>query len=935
MANFNNPTHDPDAEAALLANLLSPQGRENIDAIMDLLEPDNFFDPRNAEIYATLTKLHMSGKVFGPIEVLSVVRNEGRERQAGGPEYFFDLANPSSLASYGVDPISSAAVIKDYSRRRKLMEISDRIREIAQPGSGFTGAEAAVFAETEMRNLINEEKNAGGTSTLVDLYDPTIQEIKDAENMPPGLVGGVPSGFLKLDDMISGFRPNTLSFIAARPGVGKALALDTVLLSQNGKTTIGALKAGDRIFGPDGQLRDVVKVHEVYTDLPSYRVYFSDGSSTVVNDEHLWYTETHSARKSRHAASKSPKDTERDTKLPAEKIAKVQAAYDAAGHDDLITLSELGKLVGLPFPSKPMIAIAEHLLSHGFKTTRLTDRTVGTVDAKALTKHMLEDASLAKIHSDNVILDKVANLVHTSPNQRMAAFEVAQALFGRDDANATHYLAKVIAESKLPQVKEKRTVEYNLRYPMPLYNTRELLGAYLEHAQSFRNDQRHKNVVGSVKTTREIMDTLTVRDKGSRYGRWNHSIPVAKPLQLPERALPVDPYSVGVALGRGNLKALEEDYLLASQAQRQALLEGLLSTRDAIADAATIQLVLGNEASARSVFRLVAGLGYIPRLNEDEFGWHVVFTTVEERNAHRYIVGVEQVASVPMRCITVDAPDHLFLVGDALIATHNSTIAVDFARNAVFNAGKTVMFFSLEMGKDELMKRIMSAEANVSLQKIKRGNLMPEEWAAVREVRERINHGSFIIDDNPNLSLARLRSSCTRQMARPEGLDMVIIDYLQLMEVPKGYAARQEQVSELSRGLKLLSKELGLPVIVLAQLNRKSEERADRKPQISDLRESGSLEQDADIILLIHRPDQFNPEVTEGGTDLIVGKNRGGPGGAVALTSMLEFCKFVPAEGQFPRTDMDENGNETIQQYESISAIAEEPSEQDLSELPW
>lgn len=248
-------------------------------------------------------------------------------------------------------------------------------------------------------------------------------------------------------------------------------------------------------------------------------------------------------------------------------------------------------------------------------------------------------------------------------------------------------------------------------------------------------------------------------------------------------------------------------------------------------------------------------------------------------------------------------PGQMIIVA-ARPAVGKSTIAVDFARNASLLGGKTVLFFSMEMDKKEIVNRILSAEARVETQKIKRGELDDNDWMNISEAQARLAQANFIIDDNPQTSISRVRSVAIRQKNKPEGLDMIVIDYLGLMEIPssgRSSDSRQNDISNLSRNIKLLAKELQIPVIILSQLNRNSETRNDRKPMVSDLRESGSLEQDADIVMLLHRPETADPNNRPGETDLIIGKHRGGPTGTVPLTSMLSYSKFVPGQGQVER----------------------------------
>lgn len=266
------------------------------------------------------------------------------------------------------------------------------------------------------------------------------------------------------------------------------------------------------------------------------------------------------------------------------------------------------------------------------------------------------------------------------------------------------------------------------------------------------------------------------------------------------------------------------------------------------------------------------------------------------------------VVGIPSGFPDLDKMTNGFKPGTVIIiaarpAVGKSTLAVDFARNACFLAEKSVLFFSLEMSASELTGRILSAESRVETEKIKSGDLDENDWMNIAEATERLKKGHFHIDDQPNTSISRVRSVAQRQKLRPEGLDMIVIDYLGLMEVANSGRAnnRQNDVSELSRGIKLLSKELDVPIVLLSQLNRNSEERAEGKPKVSDLRESGSLEQDADMVLLIHRPEATDENNRPGEADLIVGKHRGGKTGVIPLTSMLSYCKFVPGQGTYQR----------------------------------
>ena len=225
-------------------------------------------------------------------------------------------------------------------------------------------------------------------------------------------------------------------------------------------------------------------------------------------------------------------------------------------------------------------------------------------------------------------------------------------------------------------------------------------------------------------------------------------------------------------------------------------------------------------------------------------------------------------------------------------AVGKSTLALDFARNAAIRHNQPVIFFSLEMGRAEIAMRMLSAESRIYLQNMRKGSLSDNDWARIASVRGEINSAPLFIDDSPNMTLVEIRAKC-RRLAQRVGLKMIVIDYIQLMTSGKKVESRQQEVSEFSRALKLLAKELEVPVIAISQLNRNSEKSESKKPELSHLRESGSLEQDADVVILLHREDIGNKEHPRAGeADLIVAKQRNGPTDTVVVNFLGQFSKF-------------------------------------------
>jgi replicative DNA helicase len=225
-------------------------------------------------------------------------------------------------------------------------------------------------------------------------------------------------------------------------------------------------------------------------------------------------------------------------------------------------------------------------------------------------------------------------------------------------------------------------------------------------------------------------------------------------------------------------------------------------------------------------------------------------------------------------------------------AVGKSTLGLDIARYASIHKGDTSVIFSLEMSRSEITMRMLSAEARVALNNIRAGTLNDEEWARLARRMGEISEAPLFIDDSPNLSLMEIRAKARRLKQRHD-LKLIVIDYLQLMTSGKRVENRQQEVSEFSRQLKLLAKELNVPIIAISQLNRSPEQRSDKKPMLSDLRESGSIEQDADVVILLHRDDLYDNQNRSGEADLIVAKHRNGPTRTITVSAQLHFARFV------------------------------------------
>jgi len=225
-----------------------------------------------------------------------------------------------------------------------------------------------------------------------------------------------------------------------------------------------------------------------------------------------------------------------------------------------------------------------------------------------------------------------------------------------------------------------------------------------------------------------------------------------------------------------------------------------------------------------------------------------------------------------------------------------TALGVNIATNAAVKADASVAIFSLEMSREQLVQRMISSTSHVDLQKIISGRLDEEEWLKIINAMAPLSQANIYIDDTAGISLMEMKAKC-RRLKIEKGLDLIVIDYLQLMQADSRHENRQQEISSISRGLKALAKEMECPVIALSQLSRAPELRADHRPILSDLRESGAIEQDADVVLFLYRDEYYNEDTDKKNIgEVIIAKHRNGPTGTVELVWKKEFTKFLNKE---------------------------------------
>jgi replicative DNA helicase len=238
-------------------------------------------------------------------------------------------------------------------------------------------------------------------------------------------------------------------------------------------------------------------------------------------------------------------------------------------------------------------------------------------------------------------------------------------------------------------------------------------------------------------------------------------------------------------------------------------------------------------------------------------------------------------------------PEALIVVG-ARPAMGKTAFALGMAAHAAMTANRPVLFFSLEMSRLELSQRLLCSEARVDSSRVRNGKLDDNDWSRITSAVGRLAEAPIWLDDNPNVSIREIRGKARRLRSKIGDLGLVVVDYIQLMTGRTSAESRQVEVAEISRGLKILARELHCPVVALAQLNRSLEQRADKRPMLSDLRESGALEQDADVVMFLYRDEIYNPESPDQGTaEVLVAKHRSGPTGVSKLAFLSHYTRFA------------------------------------------
>ncbi|MGI5418466.1 replicative DNA helicase [Actinomadura luteofluorescens] len=841
------PPHDISAEQGVLGGmLLSPDA---IAEVVEMLRTPDFYRPAHQIIYDVILDLYGRGDPADAVTVAGELTKNGEIGRIGGAPYLHTLI---SLVPTAANAGYYAKIVHERSILRRLVETGTRIVQMGYAADGADADDILDRAQAEVFAIA--EKRAGEDYVALSEIMPGALDEIEAIGSRGGQMVGCPTGFADLDALTNGLHPGQMIVVAARPAMGKATSLDTSLPTPFGWTTMGEVSVGDYLIGADGKPTRVVAATDVMHGRPCYEIEFSDGEVIVADAQHQWRTTIDGGRETARPPGRRPAAGE--ARQPLLTVAEVTCAVDG-NH-------RLSALAGVAGRSGPRT----HRHNTNARPTTSQQRLV--VDSR--------DTALA--HAAN----------HRSRGRGPGCGASADSpLQGADQRiETTEQIFAALDEGS------RRTVEFAAAFDLPeadLPIDPYVLGAWLGAGDD--DEVRITCLDGSVITQIEA----TGQEVAAEAVFGSHLLSGSN-----ERFA-----SLGLLGG----KHIPSRYLRASAAQRRALLAGVLDVCGHISMDGRVDIAVPSARLAGDLRELLLSLGHGVAMTPEPAGddlFQIGFVPAEtvfrlprkaarqRAGVHppaRHIVDVRPVESVPVRCVQVDNDDHMYLAGRSCIPTHNSTLALDFARAASIKHGLTSAFFSLEMGRNEITMRLLSAEARVALHAMRSGTMQDEDWTRLARRMSEVAEAPLFIDDSPNMSMMEIRAKC-RRLKQQHDLRLVIIDYLQLMTSGKRVESRQVEVSEFSRSLKLLAKELGVPVIALSQLNRGPEQRTDKKPMVSDLRESGSIEQDADMVILLHREDAYEKESPRAGeADLIVAKHRNGPTATVTVAFQGHYSRFV------------------------------------------
>ena len=839
------PPHNLDAEQSVLGAML--ESKEAIANVVEILQPDYFYKPTHTEIYETILALHMRGEAVDAITVADELTRRGSLEKIGGKPYIHGLLEAYPTASSAGH---YARIVEELSLLRGLITAGNQVQEI-----GFSVPEDVAEAVNEAEELIFNIGDKRLKDDYHEIRKLLMKSMTDIETLYArgDSITGLSTGFPDLDEMTSGFQPSNLVIVAARPSMGKCLESSTLITDpETGERhSIGEFVEMRRPTILNLSSRGKTQKAEVTDWIPNgtkecFRVTTRTGRSITATSNHPFLT----------VDGWTPLEDLR----PGARVG-VPRAVPTFGSDDRWS-PERARLLAY--------FIAEGGLTG--RSARFTNADPEIVDDfKDAVATEFPDCSVS--HIGITYCARSAKL--TRPRQL---------------SPVTSWLTDLGLMGKKAEFKSFPDQVW--RFTKPLFA--EFMRALFScdgTIYGMSGFPRIEFTVASEELAEDVHHALL------RFGI------VSKLWRKTERSWRVeitDPPSCEIyqnEIGWIGEKSRRKFEMLRKRRTRSNTghlpKEVWKYVRKALGDAGMSLSELARRSGEKGWSNVHTSRGlpqrrlarYAEILDSDDLRW-----LASEDIYWDEVISIEPVG--PREVFDLTVPDGSNFIADDLFV-HNSSLMNDFALHAASRSKAPVIIFSLEMSKDEVVKRFLASEARVDAQRISKGLLQEQDWTKLSAALGRLAEAPIFIDDSANINLMEMRAKCRRLKAK-HGLGMVIVDYIQLMQSPRKSENRQQEVSEISRGLKLLARELEVPVVAASQLNRGVEMRSDKRPMLGDLRESGALEQDSDLVMFIYRDEVYDKDTeARGEAELIVAKHRNGPTGTIRLAFMNKYTKFA------------------------------------------
>ncbi len=858
-----------EAEAGVLGSLLIDP--EAVVQVADFLRPEDFYREAHRTIFQAVLDLYETGGPADLITLTDELARRGKLDEIGGASYVSSLANQ----------VPTSRNVKRYAQIVERTAVLRRLINAAGQIAGVAYNEPdADDAIGQAEQLIADVSGRFSHSDFDHIRDTLREYIDKLDQLHEhrGSIVGVASGFSDLDKLTGGLQKSDLVILAARPSVGKCLTAHTLI----DDPTTGARRTIEEcvrrklpvIFGISdaGDVRTTAVSDWIDSGVqPCYRVRTHSGREVEVTGHHPFLT----------ARGWTPLHD-----LAVGDAIAVPRAVPAFGSDESWPI-ELVRLLayliaeGGITDGSPEFTNTDPVIVEDFKRIIATHFPACAIRQQKIT-YIVAQPRIAGVRTPrNPLTQWLADLGVWNKLAREKSFPARVWTWSRA------YLAEFIrvlmscdgsiypmAGSGYPRI------ELGVASPQLALDVHHALIRFGIVAKFYKTSRGawRVQITDPVAVKRYQEQIGWIGEKATRFAGLTRSFPKRlSTIGHPPR----------------------ETWALArAAAQRHGLSMSELA-RCSGATARSGKYAGYNPHTARSLPRTRLA-GYARTLNDAHLDAHPRWIA----SADIYwepIVAIEPIGEQQVYDLTV--PDGANFIAQDIIV-HNTAMSLSLAHNASLRYGHGVALFSLEMSKEQLVARLLSMDAQVDQQRLRTGYIDDDEWERISESVGRLSEANIYIDDTPGIPLVEMRSKARRLMME-HGFDLLVVDYLQLMQGSgggrQGHENRVQEISEISRGLKGLARELNVPVLALSQLSRAVESRTDKKPQLSDLRESGSIEQDADVVMFIYRDEVYNPDTDRKNiADIIVAKHRNGPVGQISLYFQAAQTRYRDLELRTP-----------------------------------